>query len=174
MSSQFSDFETIEVDLGNDGGTPDFVISGREEIGFSGVGPLWTQLRIQFTGELLTYPRQCLQGECSAWLHAHFLSPNSLPEQTQDQVWANPATYVDLVVAKAGIFPRGAPPTLEVNFPTGVSYLPTRTQVGSDLFYGWLEVLSTNMADGDHNDAFIITRFGIADTPGIMIQMGEE
>jgi hypothetical protein len=59
------------------------------------------------------------------------------------------------------------------SFPPGISYIPTRTDLGGQWFYGWIEVIASDYTDGDPNDFILFSRFGISTTAGVRVRMGK-
>ena len=64
--------------------------------------------------------------------------------------------------------------TLSFSFPVGLSYIPTRTNIGGEWYYGWIEILASDYEDDDPADFVYISRFGISQTPGLRVRMGKE
>lgn len=173
LVEQFSGYGPFEIDLGNDGGPWDFRLSSTRENSLIPGQYLSSTLRIQFTGEILMRPTAYIPVIQPAEYYAQFLPANALIGGTIEGLWASPRQAVEMISTGFGEW-IGGNPILLVQYPSGLSYLPTRTKVGADYYYGWLEFLATDVEDDDHDDWLLITRFGISSTPGLRIRMGQE
>ena len=66
----------------------------------------------------------------------------------------------------------GAFHNLNIIPPIGISYVAFRKFIGGELYYGWMEIETTDEKDDDPDDHLMITRVGISATPGLRIRMG--
>lgn len=162
-NEQFAGLSKV-YDLGNDG-VIDFTLTGvrgNDLLSFESF------VKLRFNGEALS-SQGSIFGE--SYANTRFLPADALVSGTANGVWATvnkPLTMAedDLTISS----------TYNVNleFPVGISYMPTRTKVGADYYYGWLEVIASDYEDGNPSDFFIISRFGVSQTPGLRIRMGQE
>lgn len=159
-------FENIyrEYDLANDG-VIDFTLTGTNE---SGLVNFESALYLRFNGQALSN-----QGSefGQAYAYTQFVPEGVLVAGSAIGVWANAGKALEFVRDVDAI---STPFYIASTFPKGISYMPTRTQVGSDYFYGWLEVIASDLDDTDINEFVVISRFGISQTPGLRIRMGQE
>ena len=73
-------------------------------------------------------------------------------------------------------FGSGYDPPYQIvpKFRVGLSYVPIRVKSGGQFYYGWLEFFSSDYNDSDPDDFVLVSRFGVAQTPGLRIRMGQE
>lgn len=86
--------------------------------------------------------------------------------------WASSWERVDINVVGNSEW-IGGDSFMAAYYPAGISYVPTKTRIGGEDYYGWLEVISSDHDDADPNEQLIISRFGISQTPGLRIRMGQ-
>lgn len=169
---QFAGYDPVEIDLGNDGGW-DFRFTSQA---FPNILPgtySASVLRIQFTGEILKGPSFTVPPLLNEDNHVRFLPANALLGGVIEGLWAPALQFVEVVRTGYSEGVAGYA-FLSEHVPSGISYLPTRTKVGSDYYYGWLEVVATDFTDTDDDDGILVTRFGISTTPGLRVRMGQE
>lgn len=133
---------------------------------YDGEGTYWL---IQYAGEI------GLAGDYGNYaglpLLTKFLGQNQLAGSSFYGIWSNPNTPQIINRCTMGattIF------TTRPLFPVGLSYIPVRRNIGGQYYYGWIEVFASDYSDNDTDDFLLISRFGISDTPGLRIGMGQE
>ena len=104
-----------------------------------------------------------------------FLPVDALTGSTFDGSWGSPNTNFEMLISvNTNVFGGPLAYNTGSRFPTGLSYIPTRTQSGNDWYYGWIEIFASDYGDGDTDDFLLISRFGISQTPGLRVRMGWE
>lgn len=106
-----------------------------------------------------------------------FLPVNALTGTTVNGIWSPPNAQLHLIQETKSVDVgelNDVAWEIEFKFPVGQSYIPTRSRVGNDFYYGWIECFASDYTDGDTNDFLLISRFGISQTPGLRVRMGQE
>ncbi|MCP4124836.1 MAG: hypothetical protein GY751_24100 [Bacteroidetes bacterium] len=164
-----NDISTREYDFQDDGIVDLRVVSSVSNDLFSGAS---SSLSLQFAGHLLLEhdPLPFFPGSRN---YAMFLPVDGLLGGSfSTGGWADAWQDVDILAHESttllGVLLQYA------YYPTGISYLPTKTRINGEDYYGWLEVASTDHGDADTDEQLLISRFGISQTPGLRIRMGQE
>ena len=155
-----------------DNGSIDLVLRG-DNVAGTFLGPPNCFLRLYYTGEVLRNSYNQFNNDLFGFpsdlvlLPVDALTGGSMPNGN----WAPPLTDLNLLAEgkREGIASWGINATeLE-----GINYIATRTDIGGEYFYGWIEVFLSDLHDDDDNEVLLISRFGISQTPGLRVRMGD-
>ena len=172
---QFDVFDA-DIDIGGEGNV-DLRLDG-----YYNPGPfVWpfTYLIMRFNAEIIHAPdaQPDFPDNTTPDTYPVFLPVDALTGSSVNGIWSPPNVDLHLLTEQnntsAGEDPDQAW-EISFKFPTGVSYIPTRSKVGNDYFYGWIEIFSSDYTDGDTDDFLLISRFGISNTAGLRVRMGSQ
>ncbi len=167
-----NDISTREYDFQDDGIVDLRVVSSGSNDLFSGAS---SYLSLHFAGQLLLEHNQVSFFPGSRDKALFLPVDGLLGGSISTGGWVNAWQAVDILAIQPDnmFFPPGDP-LMYVYYPEGISYLPTKTRINGEDYYGWLEVASTDHRDADTDEQLLISRFGISQTPGLRIRMGQE
>ncbi|MCP4121605.1 MAG: hypothetical protein GY751_07610 [Bacteroidetes bacterium] len=126
-------------------------------------------VEIRFIGQILrtNYVNDFYNEDTPVYLPAEGLIGGSVEGRWTPE--GNPIEFI-----REYILELTPPYYTNVTCPAGLSYIPTRTNIGGEWFYGWIEILASDYGDLDWDEFVYISRFGISQTPGLRIRMGQE
>ena len=133
--------------------------------------PTTYNVQMRFVGEVL---RTNYIFEISTFQDSPvFLPVSGLVSGTAEGRWtvAGAATAFMMEGRMEGV---GGPWLQFPSFPVGLSYIPTRTNLNGQYYYGWIEIFASDFQDDVPEEFILISRYGLSQTPGLRIRMGQD
>ncbi len=165
-----ADFETREYDFQGNGNIDLRAVASVDYVPIFNT-PQGSYVSLKFAGNLLL-DYQPFPMMPDARPYAMFFPVDGLLGNHSTGGWADAGQAVDLFWIKQTTL-LGVP-WLYTAYPAGVSYLPTKSRISGEDYYGWIEIAASDIGDDDPNEQLFISRFGISQTPGLRIRMGQE